>query len=251
VKALVTRPREQAEELAAALRVRGIEPVLEPLVEIRFLDDGAHVLAPLLDGAQALLFTSANGVRAFAAASARRDLPALAVGDATAAAARAAGFTDVASAGGNVADLALLAEQRLRPEGGALLHAAAHEVAGDLGGALAAHGYAVRRAVLYRSEPAQSLSAGTTRLLREGGLAAAIFFSPRTAATFVRLVRAAGLEAPCRAVIAVALSAAVAEKLEVSWRALHVASAPTSAALLEACDRAVAEQSPTLRAESS
>ena len=96
--------------------------MLEPLVAIRWREDGARVLAPLLDGAAGLLFTSANGVRAFAAASPRRDLPALAVGDATAAAARAAGFADVASAGGNVADLALLVRRRLEPEAGALVH---------------------------------------------------------------------------------------------------------------------------------
>ena len=206
------------------------------------------MVAPLLDGAQALLFTSANGVRAFAAASARRDLPALAVGDATADAARRAGFADVASAGGTVADLALLARRRLRPEGGALVHSAAQDVAGDLAGALGAAGYEVRRAVLYASVPADRLSAGTAELLQSSAIAAALFFSPRTAATFVRLVRAAGLDGACRAIAAVALSPAVADKLDVSWRALHVASAPTGAALIEACDRAVHEQ---MRAEPS
>ncbi len=125
VKALVTRPREQADELAAALSARGIEPVLEPLIEIRLKDDGARVLAPLLEVAGGLLFTSANGVRAFATFSMRRDLPALAVGDATADAARDAGFADVASAGGTVADLALLVRRRLGPEAGALVHSAA------------------------------------------------------------------------------------------------------------------------------
>ncbi len=242
MKALVTRPREQADELAAALSARGIEPVLEPLIEIRLRDDGARVLAPLLEDAGGLLFTSANGVRAFATFSLRRDLPALAVGDATAEAARDAGFADVASAGGTVADLALLVRRRLGPEAGALVHSAAQEVAGDLAGALGAHGYDVRRAILYDAVPAEALSAATAGLVRAGAIAAAIFFSPRTAATFVRLVRAAGLEAPCRAIAAVALSQAVAEKLDVSWRALHVASAPTGAALLEACDRAVARQ---------
>ena len=242
MKALITRPREQATAIADALAARGVEPVLEPLVEIRLSPDGAHSVTPLLDGAQALLFTSANGVRAFAAASARRDLPALAVGDATAAAARTAGFADVESAGGSVANLALLVRRRLKPEGGALVHSAAREVAGDLAGALGAAGFEVRRAVLYESVPAQCLSAGTAALLQKGAIGAAIFFSPRTAATFVRLVRAAGLDGACRTIVAVALSPAVAEKLDVRWRALHVASAPTSAALLAVCERAAAEQ---------
>jgi uroporphyrinogen-III synthase len=248
VKALVTRPREQAEALAAALRARGIEPVIEPLVEIRLEEDGPRVVTPLLLGAQALVFTSANGVRAFAAASARRDLPALAVGDATARAARDAGFSDVASAQGNVADLATLARQRLKPSGGALVHSAARVVAGDLAGALGAFGYEVRRAILYESVMAERLSEATSALIGSGALGAAIFFSPRTAATFVRLVRAAGLDGACRTIAAVALSQAVAEKLDVSWRAVHVALSPTGAALIEACERAVKEQA---RAEPS
>jgi uroporphyrinogen-III synthase len=75
VRALVTRPREDAEKLAAALAARGIEAVLAPLLTIRPLPDSKERLAPLLPGAQAVLFTSANGVRAFAAAAERRDLP--------------------------------------------------------------------------------------------------------------------------------------------------------------------------------
>ncbi len=140
--------------------------MLEPLVAIRWRADGARVLAPLLEGAAGLLFTSANGVRAFAAASARRDLPALAVGDATADAARAAGFADVASAGGTVADLALLVRRRLKPEAGALVHSAAQEVAGDLAGALGRDGYEVRRAILYDAVPAARVER------RDGGAAA-------------------------------------------------------------------------------
>ena len=48
-----------------------------------------------LDGVQALIATSANGVRAFAARDPRRSLPVCAVGDATARAASDAGFADV------------------------------------------------------------------------------------------------------------------------------------------------------------
>jgi uroporphyrinogen-III synthase len=144
----------------------------------------------------------------------------------------------------------LLVRRRLKPEAGALVHSAAQEVAGDLAGALGRDGYEVRRAILYDAVPAERFRAETAALLRAGAIAAAIFFSPRTAATFVRLVRAAGLDRACRAIAAVALSPAVADELDVSWRALHVASAPTGAALLDACERACDELRRTLRAES-
>jgi uroporphyrinogen-III synthase len=197
-------------------------------------------LAPFLDGVQAALFTSANGVRAFAAATPRRDFRAFAVGDATAAAARDAGFTDVAGAGGAVEDLARLVIARLKPKDGALIHAAGSVTAGDLAGLLEAAGFAVRRAVLYEAAPSEALSPATRDAIVRGDIDAALFFSPRNAATFVRL--ATGLDEGCKHMIAVALSATVAEKLApLPWRRVAVASAPNEDALLAALDASLAE----------
>ena len=108
MKALVTRPLEDAAPLVRALADRGIETIVAPLLAIAALLDAARRLGDALIGAQALLFTSANGARIFAAASPRRELPVFAVGDASAAAARIAGFRTVTSAGGDVTDLAAL-----------------------------------------------------------------------------------------------------------------------------------------------
>src|SRR5713101_572214 len=98
MRALVTRPREQSETLAAALASRGVEAIIEPLIEVHY----CQATIPLA-GVQAILCTSANGVRALARSSDERRLPLFAVGDATAARARAEGFAAVWSAGGNVA----------------------------------------------------------------------------------------------------------------------------------------------------
>src|SRR5438552_12976874 len=87
-RALVTRPRAEAAGLAEALDARGIEAIIEPLLEIRYRD----AAAPALAGVQAILCTSANGVRALARLSGERGLPLLAVGETTAARARAVGF---------------------------------------------------------------------------------------------------------------------------------------------------------------
>jgi hypothetical protein len=91
--ALITRPEEDARPLAEALAARGVATVIEPLLAIRPLPEAASDLAKDLAGVQALLFTSANGARAFAELSPRRDIGVLAVGDATASAARGLGFT--------------------------------------------------------------------------------------------------------------------------------------------------------------
>src|SRR5579875_3322437 len=216
-RALITRPRAEAEALAAALERRGIAAVIAPMLEIVFRPAG-----PLeLDGVQALLCTSANGVRALAQASAERGLPLFAVGDATAAAAR------------------------LDPQAGRLLHVAGGAVAGDLAGALAARGFAVARAVLYDARPATALSEEARRALSGGEIDLALFFSPRSAATFVELASAAGLAHACAGITAIAISAAVDRALAaLGWRARHIADKPDRRALLEAVDRALKGEDP-------
>ena len=226
--ALVTRPREDAEGVSQELRQRGLDVTVAPLLDINYLD--AEVDA---GGIQGILATSANGVRALARLLPDRELPVWAVGDATARMAREAGYTTVEAAGGDVHSLAALVKSRCNPETGAFLHAAGSVVAGDLAGDLGAAGFTVRRAVLYEARTAQTVSAELAEALQSGGIGLALFFSPRTAATFVTLIRAAGLERTITAITAYALSANVATELEaLPWAAVRVAADPSQAALL-------------------
>ena len=209
MRILVTRPEEDAAPLARELEAMGVEPVAAPMMSIRYLDGPALDL----DGVQALLVTSANGARALAGRSSRRDLPALAVGDASARAARELGFKNVESASGDVEALAELAKIRLDPEAGALLHPAGTKVAGDLGGMLNEAGFEYRREVLYESRTATALDPDCARAIREGRADGVMLFSPRTAATFARLAEKAGVSDACASLEAYCLSQAVAEKL--------------------------------------
>ena len=240
MRALITRPEEDAAPLAEALAARQVEVTVEPLLVIRVLDD----VAVDLDGVQALLFTSANGVRAFAARSARRDIGVLAVGDASAAAAREAGFRHVESAGGDVADLVRLVKARLDPKAGALFHAAGSVVAGDLAGQLAEAGYQLRRVMLYEAKPADALSPETLAALADRSLDLVLFFSPRTATTFVELVRKAAdprVTAGCAVATALCLSPAVAKAAgAITWKSVQSAEQPALPAMLALVDAAVA-----------
>jgi uroporphyrinogen-III synthase len=227
--ALVTRPRAEAAALAAELARRGIDALIEPMIEIV---DRAAVL-PDLTMVQAVLCTSANGVRALARASAARSVPLFAVGDATARAARAAGFRGVESAGGDVEDLARLATRRLRPADGKLLHVAGSEVAGDLAGRLGAARFSVERVVLYEAHAVEALSPAAAGAIGGGKIDLAVFFSPRTAAIFARLVVAANIADRLAATRALSISAAADAPLDgLAFRARLIAAAPTQAALL-------------------
>jgi len=229
----VTRPAEDAADVADALRARGYRVVVEPLLVIE------HHAGPPLDlaGVQALLATSANGVRALAARSGERHVPLLSVGDATARAARASGFTQVASASGDVADLAELVKTRLNPGDGALLHVASTAVAGDLAGALGACGFVCRRVVLYDARVAKTLSQRLVASIRARELDGVLLFSPRTAKTLVRLFAAEDLSHAAAGMTAHCLSRNVADAVSaLPWRRIVTAPEPTQAALLDAID---------------
>ena len=237
MRVLVTRPLPDAEAFAAELAARGHEAVIEPLLKIEPAPDAA--LPMDLDAFQALLITSTAGLRAFAALTERRDLPVFAVGGASAAAAKDAGFARVESAGGDVDDLIRLVRARLTPEEGVLLHAAGSVVAGDLKGSLEAAGFTVTRAVLYTAETAAELTAAGQAALREGRVDAVAVFSPRTAETLVKLLRDAGLAEASGRLWALCLSQAVAAKLEqLTWAGFAVATRPETGALLDALARA-------------
>lgn len=239
MRVLLTRPRPDAEAFAEALAARGHEALIEPLLEITLAAPSA--LPPELDAFQALLITSANGLRAFAALTERRDLPVFAVGPASAEAATAAGFARVESAAGDVEALAHMVRARLSPKDGVLLHAAGTVQAGDLKGELEAAGFTVTRAVLYTAEAATRLSDAARAALRAGRVDAVALFSPRTAETFVALLREAGLAEATRPLRALCLSAAVAAKLEgLGWAAVEVAARPENEALLALLDRPAA-----------
>ena len=239
IRALVTRPLEDSAELVSALEDRGIEVLVCPMLTI-VLNRGPE---PDLTGVQGILFTSANGVRAFAKVAPRRDLPVFAVGDRTSSAALDAGFSAVESAGGNVDSLVRLVRDLCTPDSGAFLHPAGSDVAGDLAGRLGAAGFAVRRVVLYHAVAAKALSGEVTLALSEHLIDLALFYSPRSAATFVSLARHTGLEKACERLEILCLSKAVAEAADpIMWRRVMIASRPVQDALLATLDERLHRQ---------
>lgn len=228
MRLLLTRAQPDADTFAARLADAGIESVIAPVFEIRPTTN----VPPDLDGVAGLLFTSANGVRALADLTEVRNIPAYAVGDATARAAEDAGYSTVTSAGGDVVDLASMVRRVADPRNGALFHGAGQERAGDLRVLLGQYGFTVRRETIYRAAIVDVLPEAARTSLRAGVLDGVIFFSPRTAEAFVRLVLDAGVEADCAGLVAYCLSEAVADALTTvrgapKWRERAIAMRPT------------------------
>ncbi len=231
MRLLVTRPEPDASHQAELLAARGHEPVLAPLLAIRSATD-----VPLeLDGAQALIVTSRNALRALAS---HRDLPAalqlplFAVGEATAQAAAELGFAKVTCGPGTATTLGPLIAGELSPKSGALVHLSGETVAFDLKSALEAQGFIVRQPILYRAVPATRLPDEALASLNAGRLDGVILMSPRTAAIFAALVVRQGSVTQASRLDCYCLSAAVAQAVEPLKSRAIVAERPREEELL-------------------
>ncbi len=184
VKMLVTRPTPEASETAARLSALDIDAVVEPLLVMNVLPTGL----PRAEGFAALAVTSGNALRALHERGELPrflNLPVYTVGDRTAELARGYGFAEVVSARGNLQALVtLLAQAGI---GGPVLYPAAREQAGDLARALAPHGVMAITTAVYEMVPASRLSETTLGELANGAIAAALFYSRRTAEAFIAL----------------------------------------------------------------
>ncbi|WP_428153874.1 uroporphyrinogen-III synthase [Brevundimonas sp.] len=145
----ITRAEPGASRTAARLRDMGLEPVIAPLLAVENLTPPVPDLVPF----DALAFTSINGVTAFAALTPRRNRPVFAVGDATAQAARDAGFDEVRSASGDLHALARLIASELSDA--SVLVPQAETPAGDFEAALiiaSARNISIQPLIVYRAQ---------------------------------------------------------------------------------------------------
>ncbi len=243
VRALVTRPREDADAFAAELERHNIVPILAPVTTIEFSDID---ISDGLGRSQAVLFTSRNGVRAFCRLTSDRSKRAYAVGDATARLARESGFEEVHSAVGDGAALVRLAASKLDPASGPLFHAAGERLAVDIAGLLSDYGFRTLRYNLYRTQSVEALPPDAARAIKDGELDCVLHFSPASARAFGELVTAGGLESGLSGLTAVCLSEAVAAELKTgAWGNIRVAGKPDAGSVISLLDQIAAEMTHT------
>lgn len=242
---LLTRPLADAQIIERRLREYGVYEYGAHECGVREYGDKV-LCAPIMtidprpidedipDDTQALIITSANGVRAFAAVVSRRDLAVFAVGRFSAAAARQLGFSQVNSADGAVDDLCDLIIARLKPEDGALVHPAGSHTRSRLTQRLKEAGFSIHRLVCYHASIVRKLPVVIAQVLRRQSVRAALFFSPRSAGEFVRLVEEEGLCHCLHRVEALCLSSMVQRVLRPQdWKVIRTARVPDTDALLE------------------
>jgi len=143
--AVVWVTRTNGERTAKAVEALGHEAIVAPVLATQAVD--ADLGTARFD---AVIFTSRNGVSAFADQADRRDCPAWCVGDATAEAARQAGFSNVLSAEGDVQ--ALFEKLKVEAQRGTcFLYASAREPSAPLTAWLWAEGFSVSQVPVYET----------------------------------------------------------------------------------------------------
>jgi uroporphyrinogen-III synthase len=224
---LITRPHAAGRETAERVAALGLRPLLAPMLEILPLVSRL----PAASGLQAVLITSANALPALPESYHRLKL--LAVGDATAARAREAGFQEVLSAAGDLRALEALALAQCDPDGAALLVAAGKDRALDPTPFLRMHGFTVIRRTVYTAVPAAALPDPARDALLTHRVRSVLFFSAATARAFVRLLRQALPAESVAGVEALAISHATETVLApLPWQRIRVASRPNQDELL-------------------
>lgn len=223
---LVTRAAHQAGKLSDGLRALGAEPVEVPLLEIRPPENFAPLDLALRQLAlyDWLILTSANAVRALAERSAELSTPltlppsllVAAIGEATAAAARKAGFPITLIPESYVAE-SLMEKLVARVAGKRVLLARAAVARDVIPDALRAAGAQVDVVDAYRNAMPEAAPEQLKRALA-AGIDAITFTSSSSASHLAEAARAAGIKFPFEGVPAISIGPVTSQSLrELGW----------------------------------
>jgi uroporphyrinogen-III synthase len=228
MRILVTRPQREAERTAGRLAALGHTALCAPMLEI--VATGAALPAQPAD---AVLATSAQAIVLLNEASARalQKLPLFAVGERTAAAARAAGFTDVRPP---APDARRLVEtiSAAYPDPATFLYLAGRDRKADLETALGSRGHRIDVVIVYAARAVTALPQDVWAALWGGEVDAIFHYSRRSAAIFRRLIEAVGLADAAGRALQVCISADAAAPLLGFAPRLAIAGEPNETALL-------------------
>lgn len=222
LRLLIPRPQRQARDFAAQVdaAMPGRWSIdIAPLFDIEMTQERFD-----LSDVDALVFTSRNGVAAFAATDASRALPAYCVGAQTTKRAQDAGLL-ASCVGADLADLSA-ALRDLPPQ--KLLHVRGAHVAGVPGESARQAGHRWAEVVAY-DQPARALPDSLLAELADGRVDAVTLFSPRTARLLAEQTAARGLSP---SVTLVCLSPAVAQATGHPAASLRVCTSPDAQAML-------------------
>jgi uroporphyrinogen-III synthase len=229
---LVTRPIDDARELQSQLNALGHQATLAPMMKLTLRPRQDLNIASFAG----LIITSRNALRSLAKSNlnpADLLITVYAVGPTTADQAKGLGFQTVITGPGNGEGLTSLVAETSGPDQGPLLYLTGQTLAFDCQQALNAKRFDVHREIVYQTEAAQSLPEAAIRAFHDGAIDAVIVMSPRSAATYSKLMQQTGLGPQAEQIPTFCLSEKVARGLSFWPRdSLFVARHPNTEEML-------------------
>ncbi len=183
---LVTRPLREAQSTAQALRARGHDVTINPVLEI--IGTGASITGTW-DG---VIVTSAQVFDHLDAKLCEdiRALPLFVVGARSAQAAKACDFGDAQIVASQVSELIASLKKRTPQR---FLYLAGHDRKSDLENGLTNSGHIITPLIIYEARAVEELAPDTITYLRNGKIDAVLHYSRRSAELFYKLAQEAGL----------------------------------------------------------
>ncbi len=235
--ALITRPRPEAIKLKKKLQAIGISGLVEPILKIEVINSAKKILRKSLsDNYQAIVITSINGVKAFIKLSNKLELKRpkfIVIGKGSEDLLKKAGFSNVVVVENDVEGIKNHIIQKLKPSDKKIIYISGNVVTADLESELYPKGYKVRRIIVYKSLPTNTLSNKVKNAIKTRKIKYALFYSSRTASVFNRLINESDLNRYLDKVNVFCFSnkvAKIAGKLR--WKSIHVPRHPNEDELL-------------------
>ncbi len=230
---LLTRPKLQSETFASAIAKAGWRSTIWPLMTIKPLLSQPVVVVD----DYALIFTSARAIEVLPG-PAPIHLSAVCVGAATATTARSYGFqnvTDISGDGDRLVEV-LSAARPLR-----YLHVRGAHTTGNIAERLTLAGRPTSEVVAYEAIAATSAPKAVHTAINGGDIDALALFSPRTAATFMSIVRPEWTERLNRMILYAISPAAAEPVMSLGFSDVVIADRPNGEAMRAAICGAATE----------
>lgn len=224
MRLLLTRPQEDSEKLAQQLRKHGIDSIISPVLEIKYLDQSLKQVT----STDAIFISSRHAIAQ--ADETIKHVPLYTVGESTANFARQQGFSDVRMAGGTLAEAA--AGLKNNTDIQSLLYLRGRDISESLI-ALLPH-ITVNERITYQASAVNSMKPEAFTALKEKNVQGVIFYSARTARIFAQMATESEIKSLLVPLFAFCLSEQIRGSLTKDlWRDVIVAEQPDSDSLIK------------------
>lgn len=223
---LITRPITEAEPTGAKLERMGFRAAYAPMLRVE------PVSFEIPDEKRSLIITSKNGARFGLANIGNKGRPLFAVGEQTAAEARALGFTNITVGPGTARQLVPLLLECGLTQKREYAHLCGSVVSYNIASVLQDAGLDAVSTVTYQTVPNRVFSPSVQEEIDMGEIENVLFYSPRTATIFEEAISENDKHDWLPNLNAYCLSNRIADDLLGPWKTINAAVLPTEKALL-------------------